>query len=107
MVKHLAFLRQAFNSNFKGYPYESFSKAALSGAPRTTISVELGLPRDTNMFKLTLDYLSYIWLQDRWVLVEDACIYKYAHMRIGLNSLKGGYIGEYIGDYYRGYQGGY
>ena len=26
---------------------------------------------------------------------------------IGLNSLKGGYIGDYIGDYYRGYEGGY
>ena len=25
------------------------------------------------------------------------------NMSYGLNSLKGGYIGEYIGDYYRGY----
>ena len=25
------------------------------------------------------------------------------HVSYGLNSLRGGYIGDYIGDYYRGY----
>ena len=30
-----------------------------------------------------------------------------AKMSHGLNSLKGGYIGDYAGDYYRAYSGGY
>ena len=28
-------------------------------------------------------------------------------MYYGLNSLKGGYIGDYLGEYYRDYSGGY
>ena len=53
--------------------------------------------------KLTLDYLSYIWLQGRWVLVEDACIYNHAHLYYSLNSMKGVYVGDCIGEYDRGY----
>ena len=31
----------------------------------------------------------------------------YVYVSYGLNSSKGGFIGDYIGEYHRGYEGGY
>ena len=47
------------------------------------------------------------WSLKTTPIIKTTVLHAGTCVSYGLNSVKGGYIGDYIGEYYRGYEGGY